>query len=115
VSLLGVHVGFAAFVTTIALVWSSWPTHRRWTVIAVSAFWAIIPDAYHAIPGTESWYKPLVHDSFVADVFWFHRVIDRLDPGDRPIFSVVVLSAFGLCFLLVEVLPRREQASAGPT
>jgi hypothetical protein len=81
----------------------------------VSALWAILPDAYHAVPGIESWYKPLVHDSVIADVFWFHRLIDRLDPGDQPIFSLVMLSAFGLSFLLVEVLPGRERGALGPS
>lgn len=107
-SLLGVHAGFAALITTLALAFTSLPRRQRWAIIAMSAFWAIIPDAYHAIPGIESWYKPVVHDSIVADVFWFHRVIDQLNPGDQPIFSVVMLGAFGLCFLYVEILPRQR-------
>lgn len=102
-SLLGVHAGFAATITTVIVARSDFARRWRWAVIFASAIWAIVPDLYHVIPGTRAWYKPAVHDSMLADVFWFHRVIDRLDPGDRPIYAVTMLAVFLLVFSVTEL------------
>lgn len=116
-SLVGVHAGLAATITTILVARSGLTILRRWIVVSVSAVWAIVPDLYHVVPGIRHWYKPLVHDSIVANVFWFHGVLDRLDPHDRALYSVIMITAFLLVFGLTEVWIRREssrQRTANP-
>lgn len=102
-SLLGVHAGFAAAITTVVVAHSGFARRWRWAAIFGSAIWAIVPDLYHLIPGTRAWYKPVVHDSTLANVFWFHRMIDRLDPRDRPLYSVTVLAVFLFVFSVTEI------------
>lgn len=101
-SLLGVHLGFAMLVTTLVVGWFGWGRWKRWSVVAFSGFWAAVPDLYHAVPGTRAWYKPLVHDSALANVFWLHRVFDRADAGDSAGLSVAVMAAFFVVFVSVE-------------
>jgi hypothetical protein len=61
-----------------------------------------VPDLYHFVPGTRAWYKPLVHDSVWANVFWLHRVIDSLDPGDEVVYAVVGWIVFLVLIVIVE-------------
>lgn len=103
-SLVGVHAGFAATITVVLVARSDLTRLGRWTVIFVSAVWALIPDLYHVVPGTRSWYKPLVHDSILANVFWFHR----LDPSDRAIYSVTMIAILLLVFSVTEVRIHRR-------
>lgn len=93
-SLWGVHVGIAGIVTTLVLARTRLPRARRWAITVTSGVWAVVPDLYHFVPGTRAWYKPLLHDSAWANLFWLHRTIDRLDPRDRPGYSVAVFAVF---------------------
>lgn len=101
-SLLGVHLGFAMLVTTLVVGWLEWERWRRWVVVLASGFWAAIPDLYHVVPGTRAWYKPLMHDSMIANVFWLHREFDRADAGDSVAWSVAVMMVFLVVFVAVE-------------
>lgn len=101
-SLWGVHAGFGMLVATLVVGWLGWGRVRRWAVILSSGVWAVVPDLYHFVPGTRAWYKPAVHDSWVANVFWLHRVIDRAEPGDSVELSVAVFGVFLVVFLVVE-------------
>lgn len=101
-SLWGVHVGFGALVTLLVVSRLGWTRTRRWIAVAVSGFWAIGPDLYHFVPGTRAWYKPAVHDSWMANLFWLHGVFDTLDRGDSSLYSASMVLAILVGFLVVE-------------
>lgn len=98
----GVHVGFAGIVTVLLLAALGVRRARRLPLVAASGGWAVVPDLYHLAPATRAWYKPLLHDSALADVFWLHRVIDRADPGDQVAFSLAGWAALLAVVLAVE-------------
>ena len=98
----GVHVGFAGIVTVLLLGALGVRRLHRWVLTAGSGGWAVVPDLYHLAPSTRGWYKPLLHDSALADLFWLHRVIDRANPGDQVAYSLVGWAACLVVFLLVE-------------
>lgn len=101
-SLWGVHVGVGMLVATLLVGLSGWDGWWRWAVILLSGFWAIVPDLYHLMPWTKEWFKPAVHDSWVANVFWFHRVFDRVDGGDSVVLSLMMFGMFLVVFVVVE-------------
>ena len=108
-SLPGVHIGFAAAITTLVVAGMGLPARVRWPAIALSALWAVIPDLYWLAPGIRPWYKPLLHDSALANLFWLHGVIDRLDPRDRRLYATGALTAFLVVFLATELWLQRPE------
>lgn len=107
-SLWGVHAGFAATVTIVLVAGRDLTARTRGAVLFVSAVWAVVPDLYHPVPGAETWYKPVVHDSILANAFWFHRVFDRLDPDDRAVYSLAMTAIFLAVFAITELRIRRR-------
>ena len=111
-SLPGVHIGFAATVTTLLVARSALPWRARWTIIGLSALWAVVPDLYWLVPAIEPWYKPLFHDSLLSNVFWFHGVIDDLDRWDRQDHSIGMLAVFLVVFSVTELWVHRPRSDA---
>ena len=63
-------------------------------VVAIfGGLWSLVPDAHQFLP-----VRPWVHESVYTNLFWFHRLLDRLDPTDG-----VEMSA-GLLLLMVVTL-----------
>lgn len=71
---------------------------RRWVV--AGALWGLVPDAGKLTPLPR---MPAFHDSAWANLFWFHRTIDQLDPGD----SVPLAIGTALVFLLILGIAER--------
>lgn len=107
-SLWGVHMGFAGLVTAIVVARTDSSRPWRWTMIFLSCIWAIVPDLFHFVPGIRSWYKPLIHDSLLSNLFWLHGLIDWLDPGDSIGYSIAMWIAFLVVFVTMELRVRRE-------
>lgn len=102
-SLWGVHVGLAVLVTSLVLYVIEPPRVYRWTIVAASGFWAIVPDMYWVFPSLRPVLKPNVHDTALANLFWFHGWIDLADSGDSVPLSLA-FGALGIVVLLaVEV------------
>lgn len=110
-SLWGVHIGVAVIITTLVVGYAGVSRFSRWVLILASGAFATVPDWWwifteRFVPGLQSqWvaqaYRVVLHDSMLADLFWFHRVIDTV--GTDDIFSSVVFAAGGLAvFLLME-------------
>lgn len=64
-----------------------WPPRREFLATFVSGIWAMIPDGHWMLheAGLDApaavWRT--IHATNVANVFWFHRVLDRAETG-RP-------------------------------
>lgn len=66
--------------------------------------WAMIPDSYWVFPAYTEELRAL-HDSPLANVFWFHRFLDLSDPADSPRVAAVALAGL----LVATVLAERRQ------
>lgn len=63
------------------------------TVILLGGVWAVLPDVQRITPINRSWFFDL-HKSYWADIFWFHRTIDVLDPNDSEMIAAVLVLFF---------------------
>lgn len=105
-SLWGVHVGVAVLVTTLILYVITPGREYRWVVIVVSGSWAIVPDLYWVVPSLRPILKPHVHDTVVANLFWFHGWLDTVDPHDSPLLSLLIGGLAIVVVLRMEVKLR---------
>jgi len=112
VSYWGVHIGVAGITTALVLFLLAPTLPARRLVIAASGVWAVIPDFHHVldpVPAIQSAWKATLHDSVLANVFWFHRVIDRADPGDRVVYSMTMWAVLLVVLVATELAIRRQR------
>jgi hypothetical protein len=79
---------------------------RTW--VLVGGGWAMVPDAGKLVA------DPAVlafHGTRWADLFWFHRTLDRLDPTDATLPAAVAVSGFIVVTLAAE---RRAYRTPAP-
>jgi len=111
VSLWGVHIGIAVILTTLLVGYFRLSRPRGWALVTISGVWATVPDWWwlftgRFVPRLQSpWlartYRELVHDSLLANLFWFHGVIDTVGTDGEGL-SVLVGTTSLAVFLLVE-------------
>lgn len=63
--------------------------------------WAMLPDGYWLLPVFQRELYVL-HHSPVADLFWLHRQLDRLDPGDSPVVATLLLAVLVVATAVAE-------------
>lgn len=111
VSLWGVHIGVAVIITTLVVGYFRVSRFNRWGLIFLSGTFATVPDWWWVfterfvpslqIPWVAQPYRVVLHNSMLADLFWFHHVIDTV--GTDDVSSSVIFAAGSLVvFLLVE-------------
>ena len=111
-SLWGVHMGLAGIVTAVVLLAVAPGYRYRGTVIGVSMLWAVVPDFHHAlgsVPRLQAGWKAVLHESALTNLFWFHRLIDRAEPGDSPLLSAAMWLVFGGVLVGIELVIRRHR------
>lgn len=81
-------VGAAGMTILIALVPLRVPF--RQTVVLLGGGWAMAPDIYKLAPTYTGWMEA-IHDSTAGNVFWFHRLLDGLDPTDSYLVTAVLV------------------------
>lgn len=76
------------------------------TVLIGGGIWGLVPDVHWVTPvGKYLLYS--FHHSILANLFFFHRVVDRLDPtNSRPV------AAFLLCLLLFAAVVLEASADS---
>lgn len=75
------HFAFGAAMTTLVFTVLVPVVRYPRTVVLTGGGWAMVPDFHWVSPIAERQLYAL-HSSRWADVFWFHRTLDRLDPTD---------------------------------
>lgn len=60
------------------------------TVVLFGGVWAMLPDAYRISPVGRSWLFDF-HKGHWADLFWFHRTLDVLDPHDSELAAILAV------------------------
>lgn len=116
-SLWGVHIGVAGITTVLLLFVLAPGTRYRGVVVLASVGWAVLPDFHHVLggfPALQTAWRA-VHRSAFADVFWFHRTIDRTDPRDDPVRSLVMWGLFGAVVVGTELALRRRRSRGHDT
>jgi hypothetical protein len=117
VSLWGVHSGVAVIFTTLLIGYFRLSRHRGWTLVGINGVWATVPDWWWLFterfvsrlqsPWFARTYRELFHDSLVANLFWFHGVIDTVG-SDAEGLSILVGTSSLAVFLLMEYYLARE-------
>lgn len=92
-------VGLSAGLLVLSVV--GWPPRRELLCIFASGMWALIPDFHWffrevtLMSQAAAWQS--MHRSVFADLFWFHRLLDSMEPGGQRIeigiaFAILVPS-----------------------
>ncbi|MFC4357547.1 hypothetical protein ACFO0N_06225 [Halobium salinum] len=76
------------------------------TVTLAGGGWALVPDAPHLV---ESPTMEALHDSAWADLFWFHRALDRWDVSDSTEVAALFVAALLFATLVAEYRTYRWQ------
>lgn len=103
------HFAIGAMITAIAIQ-VVFPEYRyKRTVIITGGIWALVPDIFRLTPvlmGTLSG----LSDSPAAELFWFHRTVNRHVTGNefREVGAVVV-SMFFIVIVITEWYDTRRQ------
>ena len=94
------HFAVGALVATVVVGLLAPRSRFKLTVIIASGFWAMVPDAYLASPTYLGWLET-IHQSALANVFWFHRALDIADPADSSGFSARLVALwFGVALVI---------------
>lgn len=101
------HFAFGALMTTLiaALVRPRFPYPR--TLAAAGGAWALVPDVHWVSP----WFVAetlALHDSTLANLFWFHRLFDTLDPEKSELLAATMVVGLILMTAVIEVSLRRN-------
>lgn len=81
------------------------------TIVAVGGGWAMVPDAYKVLPlPVAEEHLAAFHASSLADLFWLHRTLDRLDPTNSGRVAAALLA----CFVAATLLAEWRAGPAGP-
>lgn len=80
-----VHFAVGVSFGMVALLFVDWEGHREFLLVFASGFWALIPDGHMLFRqlGVAQVARPwqAVHRSALADLFWFHGVLDDSETG----------------------------------
>jgi len=99
VSLAITHFAFGALCATLLLAYLPVRTRYGFTVVIVSGIWAMAPDFWRVSPLGETLIRDVGH-STVGNVFWFHPLLDAVDPTDAHVVGAGMLGVYLLVSLI---------------
>jgi len=91
------------FVSTLALLWLLPITRYRLSIAFLGGIWALVPDGSKIFGGSFGAVVETIHDGTLANVFFFHGVLDK--PLFRALnieLTFVALGTLGIAFLLYD-------------
>lgn len=74
----------------------------RLSVVVAGGLWAMVPDAHHLHRPLRDVTKPVLHDSLLANAFWFHGLLDTVDSPHSYRLAALALAALLAVSLAVE-------------
>ncbi|QLH81358.1 hypothetical protein [Halosimplex pelagicum] len=86
------HFAFGAGMTTLLVTFLLPTVWYPRTAILVGGGWAMVPDFHWVSPIAKQQLHRIHQTSPVTDVFWFHRVWDRIDPTDSKTVAAVLVA-----------------------
>ncbi|MFB6189287.1 MAG: hypothetical protein ABEI57_05340 [Halapricum sp.] len=104
------HFAFGSALTILALTYLVPNVPYPRVLALLGGIWAMIPDAHWISPVFESQLDAL-HGSAWANVFWFHRALDRTDTTDSKTVAVAFLAVLVVATVLAE---RRSYRALAP-
>ena len=78
---------------------------RSPTLLVVGGVWGMIPDLHQISPVVTDALHAL-HRSPAADLFWFHGLMDRVDPTDSFVFAAEMVALLLVALPVVELYAR---------
>lgn len=110
-ALWGTHFAIGATGALVVILLLGRSPRRLWPVVLASGLWAIVPDAHWVHPPLREVTKPVIHDTVVSNLFWFHglvdgSVLDHYDSRARPYLSIPLVVAFLWVYAMAVVLER---------
>lgn len=103
------HFALGAGLTTLVVLVCMPPVWFSRTLSLLGGVWAMVPDAH--------WLSPIAYRrlaaldaSMWADLFWFHRTLDRLDPTDSKATAGVCIAFFVAATVCTEFWRARAPA-----
>jgi hypothetical protein len=103
-SLALAHFAVGAAVTTLLVTFLVPTVRYPRTLALVGGGWAMLPDLHQVSPVAVAPLRAF-HGSPWADLFWFHRTLDRLDPTDSALLAALFVGGF---LLVTAVAERRS-------
>lgn len=114
------HFAFGATLTSLVITFLIPTVWFPRTIILLGGGWAMLPDIHRISPVAHRSLRTF-HDSRWADICWFHRSLDTLDPTDSELFAALLLGTFIVATMIGErrayrapKLIREVLTSSGP-
>jgi hypothetical protein len=104
------HFAIGAALTALLVTVASGVPYPR-TLILLGGGWALVPDAAKIVSHSR---LRAFHRSRLADVFWFHRTLDRVDRSDSSRVASAALALLILVTAFVEWWSYSVPAVVGP-
>lgn len=97
------HFALGAAGTTVVVSLLQGPLPFKRTLVLLGGVWAMVPDIYWIAP---TYTEPIraIHDTALANLFWFHRTFDVLDPHDTNIGAALAVGLWISLTITVEVV-----------
>lgn len=95
------HFAFGTALTVLAVTYLLPGVPYPRVVAMAGGGWAMVPDAHWVAPvGGDVLYA--FHGSALANLFWFHRALDSLDPGDSKAVAAAMVALLLVATALAE-------------
>ena len=104
------HFALGATLTTVLIVLLGSRVRFPRTVVLLGGGLALIPDLQQLEPLSGPT-AAAFHDSGLADLFWFHRTLDVLDPGDSALVAGALVAVFVVVTAVSEYWDYRPPAA----
>lgn len=110
-SLAIAHFAVGAAMTTLLVTYLLPAVRYPRTLPLAGGAWAVLPDLHWVSPVFQQQLRTFHHTSVLTDLFWFHRILDRLDPSDSKMIATVLLAVL---ILISAVVEHRDHRIASP-